>query len=309
MKTIKNSISMKAILSAVFAVSFAAFVNGQAFQIPDPNVPNTQALEEVRLDSTVEYSLAGTHNSGEEYRWEVTGGTITSTAAGTISGVGTIVDFAADAHTITVLWDQAPSDIAAVSGQIQVQKVSGSNCPSQVQVLDVNVWNPATATITTGVESLCSGASPAAATIPVALTGAPDGTAEGFAVDYSFTIPAGLSALDGGGVAVATSGTVTTDGSSVNITLPATLVNSTSGDLDFVVTLDRMNDDFTGDGTVSGTYTITVNPVPETGEIQSDFSLTRRQKFFAVSCTACCHASSITGMLVREEMAKYPAIS
>ncbi len=275
MKTIKNSISMKAILSTVFAVLFVGFANGQ-FLTPSPDSPNIQALEEVRLDSSVEYSLAGTHVAGEEYRWEVTGGTITE-LDGVATGGVTEIDFTADAHTISVEWDEAPaSSIASVSGQIQVQKVSGSNCPSQLQVLDINVWNPATAAITTGTESLCSGASPSIATIPVALTGAPNGSADGFAVEYSFTIPTGLSAVDGSGIDVVASGTVTTDGSSVDITLPATLVNTTSGDLDFVVNLDRMNDDFTGDGTVSGTYTITVNPVPETGEIQSSFSLTRR---------------------------------
>ena len=268
---------MRAILSAVFAVSFAAFANGQ-FLTPSPDVPVTQTpTEEVRTGSIVEYTLDnGSHVPGEEYRWQITGGTITAAPGGTISGGGTIVEFATDAHTITVNWDQAPvSAIASLGAQIQVQKVSGDGCPSQVQTLPINVWNLATAAITTGTESLCSGASPSA-TIPVALTGAPDGSVAGFAVDYSFTIPAGLSALDGVGDPVAASGTVTTDGSSVDITLPVTLLNTTTGDLDFVVSLDRMNDDFTGDGTVSGTYTVTVHPVPVTGDIQSDFSLTRR---------------------------------
>jgi hypothetical protein len=95
-------------------------------------------------------------------------------------------------------------------------------------------------------------------------------------VDYVFTIPAGLSALDGVGDPVVSSGTLTTNGSSVNLPLPARLINTTGGDLDFVVTLDRMNDDFTGDGGVSGTYTITVHPVPVTGDIVSTSSLTRR---------------------------------
>ena len=278
MRTIKNSISMRAILSAVFAISFAVVVNGQ-FQTPDPDSPSTQTpTEEVRTGSTVEYTLDnGSHVAGEQYRWEISGGTITTAPGGTISGGGTVVEFAVDAHTITVEWDQAPaSAIASLGAQIQVQKLSGGNCPSQIQTLPINVWNLATASVTTGTEEICSGAAPSVATIPVALTGAPDGSVDGFAVDYSFTIPAGLSALDGVGDPVVASGTVTTDGSSVNITLPATLINTTSGDLDFVVSLDRMNDDFSGDGTVSGTYTVTVYPVPETGDIQSDFSLTRR---------------------------------
>ena len=284
MKTIKNSISMRAFLSAVFAISFAVLVNGQ-FETPDPDLPETQTPEEeVRTGSTVEYTLDnGSHVAGEAYRWEISGGTITAAPGGTISGSGTVVEFAVDAHTITVDWDQAPaSAITSLGAEIRVQKKSGNGCPSQIQTLPINVWNLATAEIATGTEDICSGAAPSVATIPVALTGAPDGTNDGFAVDYSFTIPTGLDALDGSGVAVAASGTVTTDGSSVDIPLPATLINTTSGaslsDLDFVVTLTGMHDDFTGGGDVSGsgTYTITVHPVPETGDIQSDFSLTRR---------------------------------
>ncbi len=276
MKTIKNSISMKAILTTIFAIAFTGFVNAQ-FQTPSPDAPVLQTpTEEVRTGSSVTYDLTANHTAGEQYRWEITGGTITSAPGGTITGGGTIVEFAADVTTITIDWDQAPTAIASISAQIQVQKISGDACPSQVQTLPINVWNLATAAITTGSEEICSGDGPSVATVPVALTGAPDGTTDGFVVDYSFTIPAGLSALDGTANPVATTGTVTTDGSSVDITLPVTLINNTSGDLDLVVNLDRMNDDFTGDGTVSGTYTITVHPVPVTGDIASSSSLTRR---------------------------------
>jgi len=278
MKTIKNSMMMKAVLTVVFAISFTAIVNGQ-FQVPNPDSPITQTpTEEVRTGSSVTYDLTATHTAGDQYRWEVTGGTITSAPGGTISGAGNnIVEFATDVNTITVDWDQAPATaIGSVSAQIQVQKINGGSCPSQITTLPINVWNLASATITDGSEELCSGGGPSVATIPVALTGAPDGTTDGFAVDYSFTIPAGLSALDGSATPIAASGTVTTDGNSVDITLPATLINTTNGDLDFVVNLDRMNDDFTGDGSVSGSYTITVHPVPETGDIASSSSLTRR---------------------------------
>ena len=129
MKTIKNSISMRAILSVVFAISFAVVVNGQ-FQTPDPDSPSTQTpTEEVRTGSTVEYTLDnGSHVAGEQYRWEISGGTITTAPGGTISGGGTVVEFAVDAHTITVEWDQAPaSAIASLGAQIQVQKLSGGN--------------------------------------------------------------------------------------------------------------------------------------------------------------------------------------
>jgi hypothetical protein len=280
MKTKKFVVSMKAVLAAVMFLSFSFALNAQ-FQTPDPNSPVTQGpIEEVRTGATITYDVDDNHTAGERYRWEVTGGTITTATGGTISGGGTIVEFADDVHTIVVEWDQAPATATgSVSAQVQVQKQNSFGCYSQIQTLPVTVWNEATAVITTASESICSGAGPTITDVPVALTGAPDGTVQGFAVDYSFTIPVNLTALDGLGNPVATTGTVNTDGSSVDIPLPATLINDTGGDLDFVVSLTRMNDDFTGDGDISGsgTYTITVHPVPETGDIQSDPApLTRR---------------------------------
>jgi len=281
MKTKMYSISMKAVLTIVAAFVFTAFVNGQ-FLTPDPDSPVTQApSEEVRTGSSITYDLDnGNHTLGEQYRWVVTGGTITAVnGAGAISGAGSnIVEFAANAHTITVDWDQAPaSAIVSLASTIEVQKLSPEGCPSQLQTLDVDVWNLATGTITTATDSICSGSAPAVANIPVALTGAPDGGGAGFSISYSFTVPADLDALDGGGAPVATTGTLTTDGASIDIPMPATLINnSTTGDVDFVVSLTAMNDDFTGAGAFSGTYTLTVLQVPVTGDIESTLSLTRR---------------------------------
>jgi len=271
MKTIKRSNSMKVVLTLALAISLTALVNGQAFQTPNPDSPVNMALEEVRTGSSISYDLSAGHTAGEAYRWEVTGGEIIE-VNGTAVGATTAVDFTVDATSITVDWNGAvPSDITALSGQIQVQKRSTVGCYSQLTTLPIDVWNNATATITTGSEAICSGDSPGIANVAVALTGAPDGSTDGFAVNYVFTVPGGL---DIGGAAV--SGTVTTDGASVDIPLPGSFVNSTSGDLDFVVSLDSMHDDFTGDGTVSGTYTITVHPVPTTGSIVSGSSLNRR---------------------------------
>jgi hypothetical protein len=276
MKTIKNSISMKAILSAVFIVLFATLANGQ-FLTPDPSNPVTQTpTEEVRTGSSIEYSLSGTHVAGEEYRWEVTGGTITSAAGGTISGGGTIVEFAEDVHTITVDWDQAPTAIASISGQIQVQKVSGANCPSQVQTLPINVWNLPTANITDADIAFCSGDN-TPGSITVELEGAPAASGEGFTVSYAY---AAADIEDGSGSVDGQTGTVTTNTSSVTIPLPATLINTVSAERTFTVNLTLMQDDFDDqDGTwtaAGGSYVITVYPVPVTGDIQSDFSLTRR---------------------------------
>ncbi len=283
MKTKKYSITMKALAALVFSFAFSAMMSAQ-FITPDPNSPITQAIsEEVRYDAsglvTVTYDVDDNHTLGDEYRWFVTGGTI-MTAGGPITG-GNTVEFAADAHTITVNWDLAPGTaITHVDASIQVQKTNGGSCPSQIQTLDIDVWNPATATITTATESICSDAGASIANVPVALTGAPDFQAlgAGFSVAYSFTIPVGLTVFDVADVNITatTTGTVSTDGSSVDIPLPARFVNSGAADLDFVVNLTAMNDDFNGAGAIIGTYTITVNPVPTTGDIESSSSLTRR---------------------------------
>ncbi len=60
--------------------------------------------------------------------------------------------------------------------------------------------------------------------------------------------------------------------------MPANLVNTSSTvDQTYIVTITEMNDSFTGTGTIlDATYTITVHPTIETGDISSNNSLTRR---------------------------------
>ena len=283
MRTIKNSISMKAILSAVFAVSFAAFVNGQ-FQTPSPDAPVTQTpTEEARTGSSIVYNVSAEHTSGDRYRWEVTGGTITAAVGGTISGAGNnIVEFAADVTTITVNWDQAPTAIASLSAQIQVQKISATgSCYSQIQTLPINVWNLPTANITDTDTEFCSGGS-TAGSITVNLEGAPAASGDGFSVSYEYVVSNGDGNLTDGVAAEVNgqTGTVETNSSSVSIPLPASLVNLTGSSQTFAVNLTLMQDDFddqNGTWTAEGgSYVITVYPVPVTGDIQSSFSLTRR---------------------------------
>lgn len=276
MKTIKSSKTMKAILSLVFAVAFTAFVNGQ-FLTPSPNSPITQTpTEDVRTTSAIVYSLLATHNAGETYRWEVTGGTITEIDGVATGGVA-IVDFTADAHTITIDWDQVPATaIASLAAQIQVQKVAGG-CPSQVLTLPINVWNLPTANISDADDAICSGAAPGVASLTVQLTGAPDdGANDGFSVSYEFVAP---DLEDGVGTLLdGQTGTVTTNGSSVTIPLPAAVINTSNASRTLTVNLTQMQDDFNDqDGTFTdGTFVLTVNPVPETGDIVSGSSLTRR---------------------------------
>jgi hypothetical protein len=285
MKTKKYSISMKALAAVVFTFAFSALLNAQ-WLTPDPDSPTFQAVsEEVRYDAsgliTVTYDVDDNHVLDDQYRWVVTGGTITDAGGAPITGGNTIVEFTANAHTITVNWSQAPGTANThVDATIQVQKINSGACPSQIHTLDIDVWNPATATITTGIESICSDAGASITDVPVALTGAPDAAADGtgFSVSYSFTIPAGLTVFDAldNDITGTTTGTVPTDDLTVDIPLPARFVNSGAAAVDFVVNLTAMNDDFTGPGAITGTYTITVNPVPATGDIQSTSSLTRR---------------------------------
>ena len=67
-------------------------------------------------------------------------------------------------------------------------------------------------------------------------------------------------------------------GGTATIAIPANLVNtSTTLDQTYIVTITEMNDSFTGLGTIlDATFTITVHPTVETGDITSDNTLTRR---------------------------------
>ncbi|MEX0986458.1 MAG: hypothetical protein WD052_03190 [Bacteroidales bacterium] len=278
MKTIKNSISMKLIFTLIFAISFTAFVNGQ-FQTPSPDAPVTQVpTEDVRTTSSVEYSIVGTHTAGEEYRWEVTGGTITAGGTVTTVGAASVIEFEADAHTITVDWDQVPaSEIASLAAEIKVQKISAGNCPSQIQTLPINIWNLPTANITDVDIEFCSGdATPGSITVD--LEGAPAAAGDGFSVSYAYVAP---DIEDGTGSVDGQTGTVTSNTSTVTIPLPASLINTvTTADRTFTVNMTLMQDDFSDqNGTwtaAGGSYVITVHPVVETGDIQSTISLSRR---------------------------------
>ena len=99
----------------------------------------------------------------------------------------------------------------------------------------------------------------------MAFTGAPN-------FDFKYTI----TDTDGN-TSPATSVTGET-GSTASITIPGNLVNSSSTvDQTYVVTITEMNDAFAGStGTINdGSFTITVHPTVETGDITSDNSLTR----------------------------------
>lgn len=281
MKNLTNSVSMRVVLTTVIAIMFTIFAQGQ-FQTPNPSSPILQSpVEDVRTGSTITYSLDnGNHIAGEQYRWAVLGGTITSGGTVTTSGDSSIVEFTTDAHTISVQWDDAPATaIVSTPAEIHVQKISGAACPSQIQSMELNIWNNPTAEITDVDVEICSGDA-TAGSITVELEGAPDnGSAEGFRVEYEYVstdITDGLGANPNG-----TTGFETTNSNSLTIPLPANLISSNStSDVTFTVNLTLMRDDFSDvDGTwtaAGGSYVVTVHPVLETGDIQSSFSLGRR---------------------------------
>ena len=282
MKTKKYSISMKAFTAVVFAFAFSAFLNAQ-FVSPSPSSNANLVAEEVRTSSTISYDLSANHTAGDTYRWVVRGGTIDDqggTLTVTADGDSSIVEWTVDLESIDVLWDTdlSATPIGSAPGEIIVQKTVGGTCASELQTLDITMWNLATAALdATGlVTELCSGEI-LGGNIAVDLTGAPNAVADGFSVTWAISATGGLTDL-GGTPLDATGGTVLDNDAQALIALPDGLINPTASDQTFTLTLTAMNDDFQGAGSVAASvdYIITVHPTPETGEINSSSSLTRR---------------------------------
>jgi len=278
MKTKKYSISKRALMAGVLSVVFSAFLLGQ-FETPNPDSPNTQAGEEVRSSTagnSITYDISDNHVVGEEYRWVARGGNITAGGTVTTDGDSSIVEWTTDAYEITVDWDTdlSSTPIGSAIGEVIVQKRSGNGCPSQLQILPITMWNPATADLQDADAEICSGEL-VGGNITINLTGGPDPVADGFEVTYNVTAT-DLTDL-GGNPLDATGSTVVSNGPTVTIPLPDGLVNGTLADATYTITLTAMHDDFQGTGTlIDDTFNIVVHPTPETGEIQSSSSLVRR---------------------------------
>jgi hypothetical protein len=278
MKTHTHVFWKKVLTAMMFIIFFSPFVAAQ-FVPPVPPVPGVQTAEEVRVSSTVTYDLNNaSHNSGEEYRWAILGGTIDDPSAVTV-GDTSILEWTADGHTVSVDWFAViASPVGSASGEIIVQKrTPGSSCYSDFQLLDITLWNPATANLDPSglVTEMCSGDG-LGGNVPVQLTGAPDPTADGFTVTYNISAT-GLTDL--GGTALEVIGaTVTSNSETATIPLPDGIINPTGTTAAFTLTMTEMHDDFNGLGTLGATttYVLTVHPTPVTGEISSSFSLVRR---------------------------------
>jgi len=282
MKTKKYSIPMKAFVAVVFAFAFSAFLNAQ-FVTPAPSSNTNLTAEEVRATSTITYDLSANHNPGDTYRWVVRGGTIDD-AGGTLTvttdGDSSIVEWTLDLEAIDVLWDTdiTATPIGSAPGEIIVQKTIGGTCASELQVLDITMWNPATANLDlTGLTiEMCSGET-LGGNLPVDLTGAPDPVADGFDITYTVVATGGLTDL--GAVPLdGTGNTIQDNDELAQIPLPNGIINPTGADQTLTITLTAVQDDFTDPGTIGAiaTYVITVHPTPATGEINSSSSLTRR---------------------------------
>jgi len=265
MKTSEISVMSRIVVIALFAI--LGWNNVSAQLIGSTQVD--QISIEERKGGLTTYTVPGP--ASDEYSWEVVGGIVTSPAAG-VTGSGTTVDpyvvpFAAGRQTIQVQWPADNNNITSVSGNVSTQRrVAHATvaCPSAIQSLDVDFWSAASIRITDADYELCSGDA-TSGPITVQFTGAPN-------FDYKYTV----KGLDG---TTAPAVTVTgATGATQTIALPANLVNtSTTLDQTYVVTITEMNDSFTGLGAIlDATFTITVHPTVETGNITSSSTLTRR---------------------------------
>jgi hypothetical protein len=265
MKTkMMNKIERLAIFIAV------VFVSGTSVfaQFEGTTTIEQDSVEE-RKGSLSEYSIVGP--AGDDYSWEVTGGTIISPPPGT-TGDGSeltpyVIPFTTGLDTIEVQWPEDDSTITSMRGNVSVQRKvahDSVNCPSVIQSLDVVLWSNPTATIQDVDYEICSG-DITLGPITVEFTGAP-----GFDFAYTVTDMDGTTSAETQ-VPDVTTGTTT-------ITIPGNLVNlSSTVDQTFTVNLTSMNDVFTGStgALLDDTFTITVHPTIETGDIGSNNGLSR----------------------------------
>jgi hypothetical protein len=289
MKTKKYSISMKAFMAVVFAFAFSAILSAQ-FDLTAGTNTQTPVSEE-REGNTGTYTASGTHAAGDQFTWEIWADTppvaiVDGGGADLIDGgSGTsadpyVINWTDDLSSIIVTWaaDGSPG-IDNTNGNVSVQKrlaAAAGGCASPIQSWDIDFWSEATASMATADAAYCSGAA-IGGQVTIDLTGAPDGTVDGFAVDYTISAP-DLEDADGASWDGVT-GTATSDGATATITLPDELIDVSVGQTGgtFTITLTRMNDDFTNDGNIlDDTFEITIYATPDTGDITSSSSLTRR---------------------------------
>ena len=277
MKTKKYSNSMKALM----ALAMMFLISGVAF---------SQTIEE-RKGATSTYSVvagAGT----DQYTWTIGAATVLPPSVSPVptSGTGSladpyIIDWTDDLTSIDIIWAADPTpDIASTAGEVTVQKQStvGVTCPSIVQTMDIDFWSNPTAAIDPAETDpdFCS-TDAINGSITIDLTGAPDAGQNGsgrFEVIYDVAVSDPALTVTGIIGPIGAGQSVTSDGATVTIPLPEALVNTDAAAQTYTITLSTVQDDF-NDAPVaiaSEVYTITVHPIPTTGNISSTGTLTRR---------------------------------
>ena len=263
MKTMKTRKPMRSIIlfgMLLIATNSFAQITGVA-QVDQDSI-------EERKGNLSEYTIPGP--ASDEYTWEVIGGTIVSPAGATGAGTAAspyVLPFAVGQQSIRVQWPADDDTTISMTGNVSAQRKvlhPSVSCLSAIQSVDIYLWSMPTIAIQDANYEICSGDN-TSGDITVIFTGAP-------AFDFSYTI----TDMDGNtGAAIPVTGI--TD-ATTTIPIPANLVNTSSTvDQTYVVTLTEMNDAFTGLGTLgNNTFTITVHPTIETGDITSDNPLLRR---------------------------------
>ena len=265
MKT--NNFKRIATVFAIMAITMVS-VNSLFAQFTGATQVDQTAIEERKGDLST-YTIPGP--AGDEYSWQIEGPagiTITPAPDGGIGTAGDpyVLNYAVGLQSITVQWVADDNTITSLARNVSVQRkvAATGDCPSAIQSMDISLWSNPTIGIQDADYEICSGDA-TLGPITVDFTGAPN-----FAFKYTITDLAGATGVD----QVVTGET----GATATIALPANLVNtSTTLDQTYIVTLTEMYDGFTGLGTISdATFTITVHPTIETGDIISDNILTRR---------------------------------
>ena len=244
---------------------FAQFVGTtQVDQLP---------IMEERKGSTSTYTIPAV--AGDSLTWAVegpAGGIVSVTPAADggagVSGDPYVWNYTENLTSIAVEWAVDDATITSHTGNVSVQRkvLSGGSCPSAIQSMDVALWSNPTIAIADADYGICSGDA-TLGNITVDFTGAPN-----FAFKYEITDLTGATGAEQ---------TVTGEaGATATIVIPANLVNlSTTLNQTYIVTITEMYDDFNEPlfGTITdATFTITVYPTVETGDITSSSILSRR---------------------------------
>ncbi len=267
MKT--NNFRKIATVTAIMAITMLSANSLFAQFIGTTQVDQT-AIEERKANVST-YTIPGP--ATDEYSWQIEGPVGTTVVPAATSGTGVsgdpfILNFAVGQQSVVVTWPADDNSITSLAANVSSQRRVAHatvQCPSAIQSMDLTLWSNPTMGIVDADYEICNGDA-TLGDITVAFVGAPN-----FAFKYEITDLAGVT-----GAEQVVTGEA---GGTATIAIPANLVNtSTTLDQTYIVTITEMYDDFDDVlGTITdATFTITVHPTVETGDIASDNTLSRR---------------------------------